>query len=150
MQNCSTCTTKVKEECQAQVEEHVAICACCTGLLPFADLDLLHPLPLAFPGREALYKDNWSSSRAPEEECREKFGSIHDLELLDKAVEVGDQIYTTTLHLPPSIVEIWASKTTSQQLAQVFAANSMPQVFQNIMPPYLHAFEDVFSKALFN
>ncbi|KNZ74179.1 hypothetical protein J132_07613 [Termitomyces sp. J132] len=47
-------------------------------------------------------------------------------------------------------MEIWASQTTSQQLAQAFAANAMPQEFQNIVPSYFHVFEDVFSKALFD
>ncbi|KAG5732575.1 hypothetical protein E4T56_gene16847 [Termitomyces sp. T112] len=61
--------------------------AYCASHLPFADLDLLDPLPLVFLYREALYKDNWSSSGAPEEELEEKFGGIYDLELLDKAVE---------------------------------------------------------------
>ncbi|KAG5719156.1 hypothetical protein E4T56_gene11826 [Termitomyces sp. T112] len=40
-------------------------------------------------------------------------------------------------------MEIWASQTTSQWLAQAFAANSVPQAFQDIMPSYLHMFEDV-------
>ncbi|KNZ76711.1 hypothetical protein J132_08991 [Termitomyces sp. J132] len=66
------------------------------------------------------------------------------------ALEVGDWIYTTTVYLPPSIAEIWASQTMSQQLAQAFAANAMPQKFQDMVPPYLHTFEDVFSKALFD
>ncbi|KAG5335244.1 hypothetical protein C0989_001720 [Termitomyces sp. Mn162] len=94
--------------------------------LLFADLDLLDPSPLAFPHREALYKDDQSSSRAPEEERRGEFGSIHKLELPDKAVEVEDQIYATTIHLLPSIAEIQASQTTSQWLAQVFTANTAP------------------------
>ncbi|KAG5348974.1 hypothetical protein C0989_006762 [Termitomyces sp. Mn162] len=111
------------EECWAQVQEHAAICACYAGPLPFADLDLLDPLPLAFPHREALYKDNQSSGGAPEEECGEEFGGVHELELPDKVVEVGDQIYATTIHLLLSVAEIWASQTTSQQLAQAFAAN---------------------------
>ncbi|KAG5351275.1 hypothetical protein C0989_007124 [Termitomyces sp. Mn162] len=107
----------------------MAIHTCCTGPLPFANLDLLDPPPLAFPHREALYKNNWSSGRALEEECREEFGSIHKLELPDKAVEVGDWIYTTTIHLLPSIAEIWASQTTSQWLAQAVAASTMLQEF---------------------
>ncbi|KNZ76415.1 hypothetical protein J132_10526 [Termitomyces sp. J132] len=45
--------------------------------------------------------------------------------------------------------EHWA-QTMSQQLAQAFAANAMPQVFQDMVPLYLHAFEDVFSKASFD
>ncbi|KAG5730377.1 hypothetical protein E4T56_gene11592 [Termitomyces sp. T112] len=77
------------------------------GPLLFADLDLLDPPPLAFPHREALYEDNQSNSRAPEEEHREEFGGIYKPELPDKVVEVGDQIYATTVHPLPSIAEIW-------------------------------------------
>ncbi|KAG5335691.1 hypothetical protein C0989_000712 [Termitomyces sp. Mn162] len=95
------------------------------GPLPFANLDLLDSPPLAFSCREALYKDDWSSSRALEEEHREEFGGIYKLELLDKAVEVEDQIYAIIVHLLPSVAEIWASQTTSQWLAQAFAANAM-------------------------
>ncbi|KAG5714971.1 hypothetical protein E4T56_gene5365 [Termitomyces sp. T112] len=47
-------------------------------------------------------------------------------------------------------MEIHASQTTPQWLAQAFAANSMPQEFQDVIPPYLHAFEDMFFKALFD
>ncbi|KNZ77017.1 hypothetical protein J132_07738 [Termitomyces sp. J132] len=43
-----------------------------------------------------------------------------------------------------------ASQTTSQQLAQAFAANTTPQEFWDVVPPYLHAFEDMFSKASFD
>ncbi|KAG5730346.1 hypothetical protein E4T56_gene11744 [Termitomyces sp. T112] len=113
----------------AQVQEHAAIHACHTGPLSFADLYLLDPPPLAFPGREALYKNDQSSSRAPEEEHRRVFGGIHKPEFLDEVVEVGDWIYATTVHLPPSVVQIQAIQTTSQQLAQALAANAMPQEF---------------------
>ncbi|KAG5720002.1 hypothetical protein E4T56_gene6849 [Termitomyces sp. T112] len=106
-----------------------SICACCAWPLPFANLNLLDPLPLAFPCREALYKDNQSSGGAMEEEHGEEFGGIHKLELLDEAVEVGNQIYTTTIHLLPSVAEIWASQTTFQQLAQALAANAAPPEF---------------------
>ncbi|KAG5729254.1 hypothetical protein E4T56_gene8086 [Termitomyces sp. T112] len=96
------------------------------AIFTVTSLDLLDPPPLAFPCREALYKNSWSSGGAPEEECRGEFGGIHKPELLDKAVEVGDWIYTTTIHQPLSIAEIWASQTTSQWLAQVFTANAAP------------------------
>ncbi|KAG5728560.1 hypothetical protein E4T56_gene19654 [Termitomyces sp. T112] len=118
--------------------------------LDVEDLDLLDPPPLAFPHKEALYEDNWSNSGALEEERRGEFGGICKPELLDKAVEVGDQIYATTIHLLPSITEIWASQTMSQWLAQAFTANAMPQEFWDVVPPYLHVFKDVFSKASFN
>ncbi|KAG5721935.1 hypothetical protein E4T56_gene18428 [Termitomyces sp. T112] len=93
--------------------------------LSFADLDLLDLLPLVFPHREALYKNDWSNSGALKEEHGGEFGGICELELPDKVVEVGDQIYTTTVHLLPSVVEIQASQTMSQQLAQAFAAKAM-------------------------
>ncbi|KNZ80886.1 hypothetical protein J132_03875 [Termitomyces sp. J132] len=125
-QKCSTCAAEDRAECWTQVWEHAAICACHAGPLPFADLDFLDLPPLAFPCREAFYKDNWSNSRAAEEECEGEFGGICKPELLVEVVEVGNQIYATTIHLLPSVVEIWASQTTSQWLAQAFAANAMP------------------------
>ncbi|KAG5352647.1 hypothetical protein C0989_001269 [Termitomyces sp. Mn162] len=78
----------------------------CTGPLPFADLDLLDPPSLVLPHRKALYKDDQSNSRASEEEHRGEFGGVDELELLDKVLEVEDQIYATTIHPPPSVVEI--------------------------------------------
>ncbi|KAG5727735.1 hypothetical protein E4T56_gene20751 [Termitomyces sp. T112] len=109
-----------------------------------------NPPPLVFPHWEALYKDNRSNSGALEEECGGEFSSICKPELPDEAIEVEDQIYVTIVHLLPSIAEIRASQTTSQQLAQAFATNTAPQEFWDVVPPYLHAFEDVFSKASFN
>ncbi|KAG5353192.1 hypothetical protein C0989_009373 [Termitomyces sp. Mn162] len=103
----------------------MAVHACCAGPLPFANLDLLDPPPLVFPCREALYEDDQSSSGALREECREEFGGIYELELPDKAVEVGYWIYATTVHSLPFALEIWSSQTTSQHLAQAFPANAM-------------------------
>ncbi|KAG5728181.1 hypothetical protein E4T56_gene19290 [Termitomyces sp. T112] len=94
--------------------------------------------------------DNQSNGGAPEEKHRGEFGGICELELLDEAIEAEDQIYITTVHLPPSIVEIRASQTMSQRLAQAFAANAAPQEFWDMVLLYLHAFKDVFSKASFD
>ncbi|KAG5719133.1 hypothetical protein E4T56_gene11871 [Termitomyces sp. T112] len=59
-----------------------------------------------------------------------------------------------TLELTPEEISAFAkiqtSQTTSQQLAQAFAANTMPQEFQDVVLPYLHAFKNVFSKASFD
>ncbi|KAG6874655.1 hypothetical protein C0993_012719 [Termitomyces sp. T159_Od127] len=129
-------------------EEHQA--ACYAGHLSFADLNLLDPLLLAFLYREALYEDDQSSSRASEEELEGEFYGIYHPEFPDEAVEVGDQIYAATLHSPLHIEEIWVSQTTSQQLSQAFATNSLLWVFQNVVLQYLHSFEDVFSKASFD
>ncbi|KAG5349495.1 hypothetical protein C0989_003411 [Termitomyces sp. Mn162] len=89
-------------------------------------MNLLDPPPLAFPHREALYEDDWSDGGAPEEERGGEIGGIHEPELLDEAIEAGDQIYVTTVHLLPSIAGIRASQTMSQRLAQAFAANAAP------------------------
>ncbi|KAG5333672.1 hypothetical protein C0989_005039, partial [Termitomyces sp. Mn162] len=114
---CSACAAEDRAEHWAQVQEHAAICTCHTSPLPFTDLDLLNSPPLAFSYREALYKDNQSGRGALEEEHRREFGGVHKLEFPNKVVEVGDWIYVTTIHPLPSVAEIWASQTTSQQLA---------------------------------
>ncbi|KNZ78756.1 hypothetical protein J132_10244, partial [Termitomyces sp. J132] len=55
--HCITCAEEACIEQRAKVCEHAAVCACHAGHLPYADLDLLSPPPLAFPYREALYED---------------------------------------------------------------------------------------------
>ncbi|KAG5720971.1 hypothetical protein E4T56_gene421 [Termitomyces sp. T112] len=50
---------EASKEQRAKVCECAAMRACHAGYLPYADLDLLSPPPLAFPHREALYKDVW-------------------------------------------------------------------------------------------
>ena len=46
--------------------------------------------------------------------------------------------------------DIWASQTTSQRLAQAFAANSQPKSLGSAIPRHLQDFEDVFSKGSFD
>ncbi|KAG5725697.1 hypothetical protein E4T56_gene7297 [Termitomyces sp. T112] len=108
--------------------EHAAVCACDAGHLPYADLDLLSPLPLAQP-----------STRMSEV-----------LESPDETIEVGDRIYATTLCPPPTVAEIQASQTTFQHLAEAFAANSQPKLSHSTIPNHLYDFEDVSSKASFD
>ena len=51
---------------RAKVWEHTAICACHARHFPFSDVDLLDPLPLIFPHREAFYKDVWDAGCKPQ------------------------------------------------------------------------------------
>ncbi|KNZ76232.1 hypothetical protein J132_11102 [Termitomyces sp. J132] len=69
---------------------------------------------------------------------------------MNETIEVGDQIYATTLCSPPTVAEIQASQTTSQHLAEAFAANSQPKPFCSTVSNHLHDFEDVFSKTSFD
>ncbi|KNZ77264.1 hypothetical protein J132_05974 [Termitomyces sp. J132] len=148
---CITCAEEAHKEQRAKVCEHAAVCACCAGHLPYADLDLLSPPPLAFPHREALYKDVWGvGCEFPEEEEAEgEWTCTSDEEPLDETIEVGDWI-SATLCPPPIVAEIQASQTTSQHLAEAFVANSQPKPFHSTVPNHLHDFEDVFSKAFFD
>ena len=51
---------------------------------------------------------------------------------------------------PPTEAEIQASQTTSQRLAQAFAANSQPKSSGSTIPHHLQDFKDMFSKASFD
>ncbi|KAG5721583.1 hypothetical protein E4T56_gene12884 [Termitomyces sp. T112] len=75
---------------------------------------------------------------------------VLDAESPDETIEVGDRIYATTLSLPPTVAEIWASQTMSQCLAEAFAANLQPKPFCSTVSNHLHDFEDVCSKASFD
>ncbi|KNZ80386.1 hypothetical protein J132_06123, partial [Termitomyces sp. J132] len=92
----------------------------------------------------------WLCKHNPEVDWTKEEVTISRCPQKCSTLEVGDWIYATIVHLPLSVVEIWASQTTFQWLAQAFAANTMLQEFQDVVPPYLHAFEDMFSKALFD
>ncbi|KAG5718769.1 hypothetical protein E4T56_gene2725 [Termitomyces sp. T112] len=102
--------------------------------------------------REALYEDvqGVKCESPEEEEVGGEWTRTSDVESLNENIEVGDWIYATTLCLPPAVAEIWASQTTSQHLAEAFAANSQPKPFHSTVPNHLHNFEDVFSKASFD
>ncbi|KAG5727450.1 hypothetical protein E4T56_gene12023 [Termitomyces sp. T112] len=143
---------EARKEHRVKVREHTAVCACCAGHLPFADLDLLNPPPLAFPHREALYEDVQGAGCELQEEdgCEGDFASMRDPESPNETIEVGDRIYATRLCPSPMIAEIRASQTTSQRLAEAFAANSQPKPCCSIVPHHLHDFKDVFSKASFD
>ncbi|KAG5732785.1 hypothetical protein E4T56_gene2807 [Termitomyces sp. T112] len=118
--------------CRAKACECAAVHACHAEHFPYADLDLLSSPPLAFPHREAFYKNVQGVGCQPleEEEGKEEWTSTADPESPAGTIEVGNKIYATTLGPPPTVAEILASHTTSQHLAEDF--------------------EDIFSKASFD
>ncbi|KNZ75012.1 hypothetical protein J132_05302 [Termitomyces sp. J132] len=123
---CITCAEEACKEQRAKVCEHAAVHACHAGHLPYADLDLLSPPPLTFPHREALYENvqGVGCESLEEKKGEGEWTCTLNAESPDETIEVGDQIYATTLCPPPTVAEIWASQMTSQCLAEAFAANS--------------------------
>ncbi|KAG5729072.1 hypothetical protein E4T56_gene3113 [Termitomyces sp. T112] len=81
--------------------------------------------PLAFPHREALYKDvQGVGCESSEEEEGE-----------------GEWTHTPNTESPDETIEC---------LAEAFVANSQPKPFHSTVPNHLHDFEDVFFKASFD
>ncbi|HEV7737875.1 MAG TPA: hypothetical protein VGO47_10955 [Chlamydiales bacterium] len=78
-----------------------------------------------------------------EEEGEEEGGSLEEL-------QHGDRILVTTLH--PEPLRVKAMTTVSQRLAEAAAKSQKTEVkgFKEIVPEYLHDFEEVFSKTSFD
>ena len=88
-------------------------------------MDLLDPLSLAFPCKEAPHKDAPRERGDPKLEQAGGSGlpGTPEPETPDEVIEEGDQILAA---LPPQslgTVEIHASQTTSQCLAEAFTQN---------------------------
>lgn len=66
-------------------------------------------------------------------------------------LEYGDRLIATVLY-PEETMHVQASSTISQELAMAAAKlnKEVPKGFHDIVPAYLHDFEDVFSKASFD
>ncbi|KNZ74373.1 hypothetical protein J132_07093 [Termitomyces sp. J132] len=105
---CITCVEEAHKEQRAKVHECATVHACHTGHLPYADLGLLSPPSLAFPHREALYKDvqGVGCEFLEEEEGEGEWTHTPDAESPDETIEMGDWIYATTLCPPPTVAEI--------------------------------------------
>ena len=86
----------------------------------------------------------------PEVDHNSEHGFDHDSEsvfdLTDEALEEGDHILATGL-LPPPSMDIWASSTILQRLAEAFHTN---EEALTLLPDYLQEFTSIFSKQSFN
>ena len=78
-------------------------------------------------------------SGAPDEDTSDK---------APESIEVGDRIFATGLLPSPSSMDIRASSTISQQLAEAFKTNS--EAASPPIPEYLKEFSSVFSKESFD
>ena len=68
----------------------------------------------------------------------------------EEEIEYGDRIFATVIH--PESFHIKATATISQKLAEAAAklTSEKPKGFKEIVPEYLHDFEEVFSKTSFD
>jgi hypothetical protein len=73
-----------------------------------------------------------------------------DSDVDDFAIEEDDHVFMTMVHLVDPHHFVSASSTVSRCLAEVFAKDSKPKVFEDIVLTSLHAYADVFSETAFD
>ena len=140
-QRCLHCREEVRVERKARARDRARTQKCRAGGVPITDLEL-EDVPESLPNfdfRATSDAHNWGPDPDPE--------SVPGSD----TIEVGDRIFATALHPePPTAADIRASQTTSQRLAQAFAANEPSRSFRDAVPAHLHDFEDVFAKSSFD
>jgi hypothetical protein len=73
-----------------------------------------------------------------------------DSEVDDFTIEEDDRIFMVIVHPVDPHHFFRASSTVSGHLAEVFAKNSKPKGFEDIVPTSLHTYADVFSETAFD
>jgi hypothetical protein len=78
------------------------------------------------------------------------FDNDLDSEVDDFTIEEDDHVFMVMVHPVDPHHFVCASSTVSGCLAEVFAKNSKPKGFEDIVPTSLHTYADVFSEMAFN
>jgi hypothetical protein len=73
-----------------------------------------------------------------------------DSEVNDFTIEEDDRIFMAMVHLVDPHYFVHASSMVSRCLVEVFAKNSKPKDFEDIVPTSLHIYADVFSETAFD
>jgi hypothetical protein len=73
-----------------------------------------------------------------------------DSEVDDFAIEEDDRVFMTMVHPVDPYHFVHASSTVSGRLAEAFAKDSKPKVFEDIVPMSLHTYANVFSETAFD
>jgi hypothetical protein len=73
-----------------------------------------------------------------------------DSEVDDFAIEEDDRVFMTMVHPVDPDHFVRALSTVSGRLAEAFAKDSKPKVFEDIVPTSLHVYADVFSEMAFD
>jgi hypothetical protein len=73
-----------------------------------------------------------------------------DSDVVDVAIEEDDRVFMTMVHPVDPHHFVHASSMVSGRLAEVFAKDSKPKDFEDIVPTSLHTYADVFSETAFD
>jgi hypothetical protein len=73
------------------------------------------------------------------------FDNDLDSEVDDFTIEEDDRVFMTMVHPVDPHHFVRASSTVSRRLAEVFAKDSKPKDFEDIVPTSLHTYADVFT-----
>jgi hypothetical protein len=73
-----------------------------------------------------------------------------DSEVIDSTTEEDDRVFMAMVHPVDPHHFVRASSTVSRRLAEVFAKNSKPKGFEDIVLMSLHTYADVFSETAFD
>jgi hypothetical protein len=78
------------------------------------------------------------------------FDNDLDSDIVNFTIEEDDRIFMTMVHPVDPHHFVHASSMVSRHLAEVFAKNSKPKGFEDIVLTSLHAYADIFSETAFD
>jgi hypothetical protein len=136
---CSTC--RVEDKCDAKIRKSTTsqINACRLG----AFTTMVEEDKDGSPHVNADKTDEEAQDTGP------ALDNDLDSEVDDFTIEEDDCVFMTMVHLVNPHHFVHASRTVSGCLVEVFAKNSKPKGFEDIVPT-LHTYADVFSETAFN
>jgi hypothetical protein len=91
---------------------------------------------------ESPHMDTDETDEEAQDTCP-AFDNNLDSEVDDFTIEEDDRVFMTMVYLVDPHHFVYASSTMSGCLAEVFAKNSKPKGFENIVPTSLHTYANI-------
>jgi hypothetical protein len=126
--HCHSCQNEMNMEQKIAFKEANSICACCTGPMPSADVDM-EDIPDLTPNVDEDSDDEEPYTGGD-------------------SLEEGDRLFVTTIPCEAEFIQ--ATSNILQRLAEVFHKNSEPKSFHESIPMHFHDFKDLFMKSSFD